>query len=215
MQLGLLDTGQPRSQPRRVELDGGDVVFDEGFLPEFDAVELLKSLLENVPWKQDTITMFGREHLVPRLHQWYGDEGTVYRWSGVEMRPLPWPAGLARIREHVESVAGVRFNSLLLNLYRNGDDTVGWHADDEPALGSNPVIASVSLGASRDFVLRRRKAKGEKVSIQLSNGSLLVMRGDTQTNWEHSVPRRKRVREPRVNLTFRRTVIEGGPSTPS
>lgn len=147
--------------------------------------------------------MFGKEHDIPRLQQWYGDPGQVYVWSGIEMQPLPWLPEILEVRDAVQRATKRKFNSVLLNLYRDGNDTVGWHADDEPGLGLSPFIASLSVGAEREFVLRRNEDKTVKISVPLSHGSLLVMAGETQGNWQHAVPRRKRVTEPRINLTFR------------
>lgn len=178
------------------------------FLPAARSGPLFDTLLGTVPWRQDKIRLFGREHCLPRLQQWYGDEGRVYRWSGIEMVPEPWTAALWQVKCDVEAVSRCSFNSLLINLYRDGNDTVSWHSDDEPGLGTDPVIASVSLGASREFVLRhrfRRDLHG-KISLTLNDGSLLLMAGSTQQCWEHSVPRRMGVTDARINLTFRNIV---------
>jgi hypothetical protein len=138
------------------------------------------------------------------LLQLFGDAGLVYSWSGIEMRPRPWPESLHALRERLCRETGVAFNTVLANLYRNGADSVGWHADDEPELGDAPVIASVSLGAERDFRLRHRTRKDLAVkTIALPHGSLLLMRGGTQRMWKHQLPRRKRVTSARINLTFR------------
>ncbi len=147
--------------------------------------------------------MFGKAYPVPRLHQWFGDPDAVYSWSGLTMQPQPWSPELAYLRGAVEAATRRRFNSVLVNFYRDGSDAVSWHADDEPELGSQPLIASVSLGASRDFILRRKHDVASKISVSLENGSLLVMAGTTQQEWEHALPRRKRVKQPRLNLTFR------------
>ena len=210
MQLTLVEDSSI-APAERIELEDGEVTLVRGFFSASDGWELFADLRESVTWKQDEIKMFGKVHLVPRLHQWYGDPGTVYRWSGIEMRPEPWTARLEAVRRRVEARAGSRFNSLLLNLYRNGDDTVGWHADDEPTLGRRPVIASLSLGATRDFVLRPVGGDGrqKKRTLALEHGSLLLMSGDTQSNWQHCVPRRKRVKDARINLTFRSTALHG------
>lgn len=173
------------------------------FLAPEEAASLFDALLAGVRWRQDTITLWGKVHDVPRLQQWFADDGMVYTWSGIRMEPAPWIAPLERLRERLHEALGLRFNTALANLYRDGNDTVGWHADDEPELGEAPVIASVSLGAARDFVLRHRTRPELVQSISLTHGSLLVMEGDTQQHWRHSVPRRKRVQAPRINLTFR------------
>ncbi len=186
----------------KINIPNAEITFISSFLSEEESHLLFEDLMNGVEWKQDSITIYGKTHLVPRLHQWYGDAGLTYKWSGIAMHPIPWTSSLEKIKEQIEEKAKVKFNSLLLNLYRDGEDTVGWHADNEPELGKNPTIASLSLGAMRDFKLRHNKTK-QKESITLTNGSLLIMGGETQHNWEHSVPRRKRVHEPRINLTFR------------
>lgn len=187
-----------------IEAPGAELFLRRRLYDEETATRLLHGLIKQVPWREDTIKMFGREHKLPRLQQWFGDPGQVYVWSGIEMQPLPWHPLVQFVRQAVQEATGREFNSVLLNYYRDGNDTVSWHADDEKGLGLQPLIASVSLGAERDFVMRRTAVPSEKLCIPLSSGSLLVMGGDTQANWQHSIPRRKRVNRPRVNLTFRR-----------
>lgn len=184
-------------------LSDARVYLVDPFLAPEEAGSLFDALLTGIRWRQDTIKLWGKVHDVPRLQQWFADEGMVYTWSGIRMEPEPWSAPLERLRERLHEVLGLRFNTALANLYRDGNDTVGWHADDEPELGDAPVIASVSLGATRDFVLRHRSRTELVQSIRLSHGSLLVMEGETQEHWKHCVPRRKRVHAPRINLTFR------------
>lgn len=162
---------------------------------------LLRHLLERTSWRQDSVMVYGKRHKLPRLQQWYGDG--CYRWSGLTIQPRPWTHELSLVREAVQVATRRSFNSVLANHYRDGNDTVGWHSDDESELGSRPVIASLSLGVGRDFCLRRRSNHHARHSLRLKHGSLLVMAGDTQTEWEHAVPRRKKVTRPRVNLTFR------------
>lgn len=152
--------------------------------------------------------MFGRTVPAPRLEAWYGDPGAAYTYSGLAHEPLPWTAELQDLRERVESATATTFNSVLANLYRSGADSNGWHADDEPELGEQPVIASLSLGATRRFLLRHR-ASGERVELMLEAGSLLVMRGATQQCWQHCVPKQRTVQAPRINLTFRRVAAHG------
>lgn len=148
--------------------------------------------------------MFGKEHDLPRLQQWFGDPGLVYRWSGIDMAPEPWSAAIAEVKAKVEKYSGVQFNTVLLNRYRDGSDTVAWHADDEEGLGTRPTIGSVSLGAERDFLLRHNERTDfNNVTIPLPHGSLLIMAGPTQAHWKHCIPRRKRVDGERINLTFR------------
>lgn len=180
-----------------------DIRLDRHFLQPGAASTLMQTLLAEVTWQQDAITLFGKTHLLPRLHQWHGDAGTGYRWSGIQMHPRPWFPALAELRRQTEIHTNADFNCVLINLYRDGNDSMGWHADDEAALGDKPVIASISLGAERDLLLRRRQSRNNSQRIGLNHGSLLVMAGDTQRNWHHALPRRKHVTGPRINLTFR------------
>lgn len=189
----------------RLPLPDGDVRIRRNFLSQTAADDYFARLRAEVDWRRDSIRLFGRSHPIPRLHQWYSDPGVEYRWSGLRMRPRPWTDALARLRERVSSAVGCSFNSVLVNLYRDGDDSMGWHADDEAELGDQPVIASVSLGAERDFVLRRRdrNSADRGNTIALAHGSLLVMAGQTQRHWQHALPKRRRITRPRINLTFR------------
>lgn len=199
-----------------LDLEGADVRLMKGFLSRPEADAALAELRSAVAWRQDTIRIFGKVHPVPRLQQWFGDPGLSYRWSGIAMDPMPWTPLLSALRNRIEEATGKRPNSVLANLYRDGNDTVGWHADDEPELGPNPFIASLSLGAERDFVLRRRVRDGRAdVSLALPHGSLLVMQGPTQANWLHSLPRRKKVAADRINLTFRLMPVPQDDAAPS
>ena len=140
----------------------------------------------------------------PRLVAWFGDPGAAYTYSGLQLVPEPWSERLGSLRARTEGAAGHPFNSVLCNLYRDGNDSMGLHADAEPELGPNPVIASVSLGATRRFVLRHAKDRGERLDLDLAGGSLLVMSGTTQHFWRHGVPKQKKITDSRINLTFRR-----------
>jgi alkylated DNA repair dioxygenase AlkB len=211
--LGGAGRGEPGPEssaaPEGWALPDAELSLDRGFLPRAEADRLFAVLRDEVAWRQDEVLVFGRRHAVPRLHQWYGEPGLVYRWSGIAMAPEPWTPALAAIRRRLEARVGVRFNSALVNLYRDGRDCVGWHADDEAELGPRPQIASVSLGAGRDFLLRHRERRDlGTTKIHLTHGSLLLMGGATQEAWVHALPRRLRVREPRINLTFRTIVSE-------
>jgi alkylated DNA repair dioxygenase AlkB len=179
------------------QLLDASVRIQRDFLTQSEAQEYFTLLLSEVPWKQDTITMGHRTSPLPRLHRWYGDVG--YEWSGVKMEPTPWSRVMSELRIRVAAATGARLNSALANLYRDGDDTVGWHSDDEPGVGE--TIASLSLGETRDFCMRHKGGK-QKVTIPLTSGSLLVMSGRTQETWEHSLPRRKYAAG-RINVTFR------------
>ena len=147
------------------------------------------SLRQEIAWQQEQILLFGRRHLVPRLVAWHGDPDSAYSYSGTAHEPGPWTPTLIVIRERVAVLTGHTFNSVLLNLYRNGSDGMGWHADDEPELGRNPVIASVSLGATRRFKLRHRKRRDSVTTLDLTHGSLLLMAGNTQHAYVHAVPK--------------------------
>ena len=171
---------------------------------ELSAQEFGEVNFTNINWKQDEIKMFGKTIPLPRLTSWYGDKGKGYTYSGITSQPNEWNKGLSYIREQVEKIAEEDFNSVLLNWYRDGEDYLSWHADDEPELGPSPVIASVNIGQSRDFLLRHKLDKSKKIVIPLHHGSLLIMRGELQKYWEHSVPKRKSVVGSRFNLTFRR-----------
>jgi len=175
--------------------------------PDFLSLEtadrFLNALMDEIPWRQDEITLFGRTHNIPRLQAFQGDAGIQYRYSRLTLDADPWSSTISSIKQALEEHSQQRFNAVLLNLYRNGNDSMGWHSDDEPELGPNPVIASVSLGNSRRFILRRKDNHTEKLELQLTHGSLLVMSGALQHHWQHSVPRTRTACEPRINLTFR------------
>lgn len=194
------------SQTRQTfDLPDAKVEYVPNAFKEDNATRLLDKLLEKVQWEQNTIRFYGKESLVPRLEAWYGDPGKSYAYSGIRMDPKPWIDELLEIKQVVEPIAGVRFNSVLINYYRDGKDRVAWHSDDEKELGQNPVIGSVSLGAERKFKLRHKdyRENGEQSEIMLVHGSLLVMKGPTQHFWKHEIPRTARPVGKRINLTFR------------
>ena len=166
--------------------------------------ELLSELTSNTPWRQDHIMVWGQDHLQPRLSAWYGDPGSRYTYSGLALTPLPWTPLLIQLKQQVETYCNTRFNSVLLNLYRNERDSMGMHSDDEPELGPQPVIASVSLGETRTLVFKHRTSRQlAPVRLPLHDGSLLLMRGATQSHWKHGVAKQTRPLGPRLNLTFR------------
>lgn len=188
-------------------LADADVRYAPAWLSRGDADELFARLLEDVPWERHRLRLFGREVDAPRLSCWIGDAGAIYMYSRSRFEPRPWTASLRLLRERVEHACQARFNSVLANLYRDGQDSMGWHSDDEPELGVQPLIASVSLGAERRFRFRRRVPRGARaappVGIVLSHGSLLCMAGDTQHHYQHDLPKSAGVSAPRINLTFR------------
>jgi alkylated DNA repair dioxygenase AlkB len=198
----------------RIELPGASpggaaVWLDAAFLPVADADRLFAALLGEVPWAQRTIRLFGREVLQPRLLAWMGDPGVTYTYSRSTLPPEPWTPAVREIRARVAAAAAARGwswrpNGVLLNRYRDGRDAMGWHADDEPELGPAPTIASVSLGQTRRFSLRRRDDHRARVDVPLTHGSLLWMTGPTQERYQHALPRTAKPRDERINLTFRR-----------
>jgi alkylated DNA repair dioxygenase AlkB len=168
------------------------------------AAKILQALIAEIPWRCEKVAMWGRLVPQPRLTAWYGDPGARYAYSGVRLDPLPWTPLLADIKTRVEEAAASTFNSVLLNYYRDERDSVGFHSDDERELGERPIIASLSLGEERVFVLKHRRSRTiEPVRLRLASGSLLLMRGDTQHCWRHGIPKESRPCGPRVNLTFR------------
>ena len=190
-----------------LDLPGAEIELHQQIWSRSQGDTLCSLLIKELNWRQDKISMFGQTHDVPRLNAWYGDADCSYSWSGITMTPNPWNSTLRDIREKVNGVASEQFNSVLANFYRDGNDKVDWHADDEEVLGQAPVIASVSLGATRKFRIRRKDRSEKATDIFLRSGDVLVMRGLTQLLWEHEVPRSKKVREPRVNLTFRKVAL--------
>jgi alkylated DNA repair dioxygenase AlkB len=167
--------------------------------------DILDQLVAETPWRQESITLWGKRHLQPRLVAWYGDPGAIYTYSGLRLEPLSWTSLLADLKACVEAATAETFNSVLVNYYRDGNDSMGFHSDDEPELGPRPVIASLSLGEERTLILKARKHRDLKpFRIALGSGSLLLMKGDTQANWRHAIGKETRTCGPRVNLTFRR-----------
>lgn len=179
-----------------------DVDWHPHWLKPEDAARALVNLIGEVAWKQDTIGTPGGIKRLPRLTAWQGDAGAVYVYSGIRNEPLAWTRTVLELKAAAEAAARANFNSVLLNRYRSGEDSMGWHADREPELGSEPVIASVSLGVARSFDLRHNET-GVMRSFELTSGSLLVMRGRTQADWRHRVPKAPGLVGERINLTFR------------
>lgn len=187
-----------------VMLDTADVEFIPAWISLQEADALFSCLLERLVLKQESIVIAGRTVLQPRLMLWMGDPDATYRYSGRSFVPVAWDERVIELRSRVERAARGRFNSVLINLYRNGQDSMGYHADDEPELGPKPTIASFSLGATRRFLLKpRRRRSGFPREFALTHRSLLIMRGTTQENFVHGVPKEPKVSGPRLNLTFR------------
>ena len=169
---------------------------------------VMSELIDEIPWRAENIVVWGKTYPQPRLIAWYGDVGKNYTYSGINLNPLPWTQALLDIKSRVEAVAGTDFNSVLLNYYRDHRDSMGLHSDDEPELGERPIIASLSLGEERTFILKHKRDKALKpVRLKLASGSLLLMKGDTQRYWKHGIDKETRPCGPRVNLTFRRILI--------
>lgn len=197
--------------PERIELDmpDADVTLWPAFLDAPAADQLATQLTAGIAWQQRDIQLFGKTFRQPRLVAWHGDAGAAYTYSGTRFEPEPWTRHLAELRSTVSDAAGAPFNSVLLNLYRNERDSMGMHADDEPELGARPVIASLSLGAERVLTFKHRERTDLPARrLPLPGGSLLVMRGQTQTYWKHGITKRQRPCGPRINLTFRQILVD-------
>jgi alkylated DNA repair dioxygenase AlkB len=179
----------------------------ERFIPADSADKHCQSLLQNIQWQEEYYTIYGKTVTAPRLVAWYGDPQATYRYSGVSHAPLPWLSLLSELKTQIEQQFQHSFNSVLCNLYRNGQDSMGWHGDKEPELGNNPYIASLSFGEARLFKFRHNKTK-ETIDVLLENGSLLLMGGELQHHWRHSVPKTTKAKRPRINLTFRKILSQ-------
>jgi alkylated DNA repair dioxygenase AlkB len=199
--LALESNNEPSGHS--LDMVDADVILFPTFFPPADADTLLAALSANIAWQHTPIKLYGREIYQPRLTAWYGDPGRSYTYSGITMHPEPWTPELLQIRHKVESVAGVVFNSVLLNQYRHERDSVAWHSDDETELGTDPVIASVSFGATRRFQFKHKTDPTLRAAVDLTHGSLLLMRGPTQHFWKHQIPKSTRPHASRINLTFR------------
>ncbi|ELS03428.1 alkylated DNA repair protein [Xenococcus sp. PCC 7305] len=190
--------------PSGAPMPDGEVIIYQNFFEELESNQLFKELESGISWQQDRIKMFGKEFNLPRLTAWYGDQGKSYTYSGITMAPTPWNPVLLLIKARIEKVVSLEFNSVLANLYRHGQDHMSWHSDDERELGKNPIIASVSFGETRRFLLRHKYDRElEKLEVSLNNGSLLIMQGSTQHFWKHQIPKTAKKINPRINLTFR------------
>ena len=186
-----------------IKLQDAELLYHPAFYDKTESDRIFKTLLETIEWKQDKIMMYGKELPLPRLSAWYGDNNKPYTYSGITLNPLPWTEELLQIKEKIEMEAKVKFSSVLLNRYRDGQDYVGWHTDAEKELGKNPVIGSVNFGATRKFQLRRIDDHKDKFEVELKHGTFLVMQGSTQHFWQHQVPKTATKIGERLNLTFR------------
>lgn len=199
-QLNLF--GEPQDSKRPFQIKNGAYIYIPDFYNTERSNTLLKVFVESIKWRQESMNMYGRQVMFPRLTAWYGDNDKPYSFSGITLQPHPWTAELSAIKKDIEPLSHVAFNSVLLNRYRDGNDSISWHTDAEKELGRNPVIASVNFGAERVFQLRHMETK-ERIDILLKHGSLLIMQGELQHYWQHQVPKTKKVNSERVNLTFR------------
>jgi len=182
----------------------GQLTYYPDWINEAEASSLFTHLREGLEWQQSLISLYGKQVKIPRLNAWYGDSHCSYEYSGTRFEANPWTASLLDIKARIERLTGFRFNSVLANCYRDGQDSVAWHSDDEPELGHNPIVASVSLGSERQFQLRHRYDKNlETQKLALAHGSLLVMSGELQHYWHHQIPKTRKNVDERINLTFR------------
>ena len=184
------------------KIENGEYLFFPDFFSKSESDLFLQKLKGEIEWKQESMNMYGKQVDFPRLTAWYGDNDKPYSFSGITLQPNIWTKELLEIKAKIELLANVQFNSVLLNRYRNGNDSISWHTDAEKELGQNPVIASVNFGATRKFQLRHINTK-EKIEIELTHGSLLIMQGELQHFWQHQVPKTSKVVTERINLTFR------------
>ena len=174
------------------------------YCPDYDKIHTLDELIQGISWRDDKITMFGKTHPQPRMTAWHGDEGVRYTYSRITMDSVLWTPALLNLKKTLEKDLQCQFNSVLVNYYRHGEDHMSWHSDNEKSLGKEPIIASLSYGAERLFQLRHKKDLEQPlIELKLANGSLLVMKGKLQENWNHRLVKSKKIQTPRLNLTFR------------
>lgn len=191
------------SEPLILDLPDAEIIYYPQFFDKEQADKIYPKLLQEIAWQQDNITVFGKTHPQPRLTALYGNEGKPYSYSNITMQPHPWNTLLQKIKYHIETTTECQFTTVLLNQYRDGKDSNGWHADNEKELGTNPIIASLSFGAKRVFQLKHNTIADAKKSIVLEHGSLLLMKGSTQHFWKHQIPKTAKPIGNRINLTFR------------
>ena len=190
----------------KINLEDGDLTYHPNFLNSSESVFYFNYFLEHTNWQSGSIKIFGKTHKIPRLQAWHGDPEAHYSYSNMSLDPAPWSEPLLELKKKIEVISQSSYNSVLLNLYRDGSDSNGYHSDDEKELGKNPSIASLSLGESRNFHLKH-KSKKLKHTITLNSGSLIIMAGSTQHFWKHQIPKSKKELKPRINLTFRRIFV--------
>lgn len=186
-----------------LDLEDADITYYPNFLTRAEANTLYEILYKETPWQQDDIKVFGKVYAQPRLTALYGNNGVPYSYSTITMTPHRYTPAVLEVKIQIEQVAKAIFTTCLINLYRDGQDSNGWHSDDEKELGTNPIIASLSLGEERVFKLRKKEDHRITSKIPLAHGSLLLMKGRTQHTWQHQIPKTARKIQPRINLTFR------------
>lgn len=191
------------SEPIVLNLPDAEIIYYPNFFDKKEADAIFAQLTNDIPWQQDNIRVYGKIHPQPRLTALFGNEGKSYSYSNIKMQPHPWNPLLQKIKSKVENVSNTNFTTVLLNQYRDGKDSNGWHADNEKELGVNPIIASVSFGAERVFQLKHNSISGLKQNILLEHGSFLLMKGTTQHFWKHQIPKTSKPIGERINLTFR------------
>ena len=201
MQQSLFES-QYDNTPIQLDMPDADLKYYPNFMPPEQTKAIMQSLQESITWRQEQIRLYGKTFDVPRFQAWYGDAQASYQYSNLTMQPLPWNPILLALKHKCEEACNSRFNSVLANFYRHGQDGMGRHADNEPELGRQPVIASLSFGATRnlDFYHNQNKSKSR---LPLADGSLLIMQGRTQMCWQHGIAKSKKILAPRINLTFR------------
>ena len=197
---------QNSSEPVHLDLKDAELIYYPNFYNFLEANTIFEKLLNEIPWQQDDIKVYGKVYAQPRLTALFGNDGKPYSYSNIKMQPHPWNLILQKMKFQIENVIAENFTTVLLNLYRNGKDSNGWHADNEKELGINPVIASLSFGEERYFHLQHNTDKELKLKILLEHGSLLIMKGTTQHFWKHQIPKTAKPIGNRINLTFRKIV---------
>lgn len=209
MQFSLFESPNDNHAPYKLPLSEGDVTYFPNALSKKASDTFFEQLQAELPWRQDTIRLFGKPVKIPRLQSWHGDEECTYTYSNLTMPPNPWTESLLDIKKCCEELCGteheIKFNSVLANWYRNGQDSMSFHSDDEPELGINPVIASVTLGEARPFVFKHKETK-EKHTQVLEHGSVLIMAGSTQSHYVHGIAKTAKPIGGRINLTFRHLI---------
>ena len=209
MQANLFDGDEPTGEAIKHSIDDALLLEYPQIVDSAEATQMFETLIANILWQQEHLRIAGKLRAIPRLQCWMGDRTSEYGYSGVRLTPCPWHETVKVIHDRVADLSGTTFNSVLINYYRNGQDSVAWHADDESELGESPVIASVSLGAERIFELKQKhQTPAKKYKLPLRHASLLIMGGTMQQHWLHQLPKVQGLKEARINLTFRNIIAD-------